>query len=340
MIVTDKLRIGTRGSPLALRQTSHVIDLITTHHINLKQPGAMETVVIKTTGDREQGRLLSEIGGKGLFTKELDEAMLRGDIDIGIHSMKDMPTVMPEGITLHAISQRLDPRDAFISQKARTVTELPQRAIVGTASLRRKAQLLNLRPDLQIVPLRGNIDTRLQKIIDGDVDATLLAFAGLNRLGKENEITTMMDLNEMLPAVGQGILAATCREGDLRATMLIKSLLHPATTIAVLAERAMLAALDGSCQTPIAGYAQIDEDQKLTLHGIIFRPDGTEKVEIKSSGNATEAEKLGSSVAEKLIMEAGPSLLNAIKKEKPIIIEPPKNIEPDRDIHMNNSEDR
>jgi hydroxymethylbilane synthase len=309
-------------------------------HESLTQSGAMETVVIKTTGDKEQGRLLSEIGGKGLFTKELDEAMLRGEIDIGIHSMKDMPTVMPDGIMLHAITQRLDPRDALISQKAKTLAELPKGATVGTASLRRKAQLLYLRPDLRIIPLRGNIDTRLKKITNGEIDATLLAFAGLSRLEKENNISGVIDFTEVLPAVGQGVLAATCREGDLRATMLIKSLLHPATTIAVLAERAMLAALDGSCQTPIAGYSKIEEDQELTLCGIILRPDGTEKAEVKLSGNVNEAEKLGAKVAEKLIIEAGSSLLRAIKQERPIIIEAPMQIDPETDVHLNNSEDR
>lgn len=331
MIASDKLRIGTRGSALALRQTGQVLELIKAKHKNLNQPAAMETIVIKTTGDREQSRLLSEIGGKGLFTKELDEAMLRGEIDIGIHSMKDMPTAMPDGINLHAITERLDSRDAFISKKAKTITELPKGAIVGTASLRRKAQLLYLRPDLHIVPLRGNIDTRLKKINDGEIDAMLLAFAGLSRLGRESEIMGLIDFNEVLPAVGQGILAATCREDDLRANMVLKSILHPATTIAVLAERAMLAALDGSCQTPIAGYAQINEEQKLTLHGMILRPDGTEKAEIKSIGNANEAEKLGARVAEQLIMEAGSDLLNSIKQERPLIIEAPINIDSETD---------
>ena len=331
MIASDKLRIGTRGSALALRQTGQVLELMKTKHINLNQPAAMETVVIKTTGDREQSRLLSEIGGKGLFTKELDEAMLRGEIDIGIHSMKDMPTAMPDGINLHAITERLDPRDAFISKKAKTIHKLPKGAIVGTASLRRKAQLLYLRPDLHIVPLRGNIDTRLKKINDGEIDAMLLAFAGLSRLGRESDIVGLIDFNEVLPAVGQGVLAATCREDDLRANTVLKSILHPATTIAVLAERAMLAALDGSCQTPIAGYAQIDEEQKLTLHGMILRPDGTEKAEIKSTGNANEAEKLGARVAEQLIMEAGSDLLNSIKQERPLIIEAPVNMESDKD---------
>jgi hydroxymethylbilane synthase len=320
MKVTEKLRIGTRGSPLALKQTGQVIDLLKLQHIALQGQGVIETIVIKTTGDREQSRLLSEIGGKGLFTKELDEAMLRGDIDIAVHSMKDMPTFMPEGIMLHAITERLDPRDAFISQKAKNISELPEGATVGTASLRRKAQLLNLRPDLLITPLRGNIDTRLNKIIAGEVDATLLAYAGLKRLEKENVIMSVIDPDEMLPAVGQGVLAATCREDDLRANTFITPLVHPATTLAVLAERAMLALLDGSCHTPIAGHAQFVSGEELTLRGLILRPDGLEKAEVTLTGNASEAERLGTRVAEQLILAAGPSILDAIKRDQSIFI--------------------
>ncbi len=322
MTVTEKLRIGTRGSPLALKQTGQVIDLLKLQHIALQGQGVIETIVIKTTGDREQSRLLSEIGGKGLFTKELDEAMLRGEIDIAVHSMKDMPTFMPEGIMLHAITERLDSRDAFISQKAKNISELPEGATVGTASLRRKAQLLNLRPDLQIIPLRGNVDTRLNKIIAGEVDATLLAYAGLKRLEKEDVIMSVIDPDEMLSAVGQGALAATCREDDLRANTLITTLVHPATTLAVLAERAMLALLDGSCQTPIAGQAQFISDEELTLRGLILRPDGLEKAEVILTGNASEAERLGTRVAERLILEAGPSILDAIKRDQSIFIKP------------------
>jgi hydroxymethylbilane synthase len=328
MIITEKLRIGTRGSPLALKQTAQIIDLLKSQNIVLQGRDAIETVVIKTTGDREQSRLLSEIGGKGLFTKELDEAMLRDEIDIAVHSMKDMPTFMPEGIMLHAITERLDPRDAFISQKAKNISELPEGATVGTASLRRKAQLLNLRPDLQIIPLRGNIDTRLNKIAAGEVDATLLAFAGLKRLEKEDVIMSVIDPNEMLPAVGQGILAATCREDDLRANTLITALAHPETTVAALAERTMLALLDGSCHTPIAGQAQFFSDEELILRGLILRPDGLEKAEVTLTGNASEAERLGTRVAERLILEAGPSILDAIKQDQSIFIKPNMDIDP------------
>ncbi|MDP7102063.1 MAG: hydroxymethylbilane synthase, partial [Rhodospirillales bacterium] len=173
MAAVDKLRVGTRGSPLALTQTNQVISILKEHHAVLCKNGAVDTIVIKTTGDREQSRLLSEIGGKGLFTKELDEAMLRNEIDIAVHSMKDMPTFMPDGIVLHAITERIDPRDAFISTKAKTIAELPQGAVVGTASLRRKSQILNMRPDLKVVPFRGNVETRISKLEAGDVNATL-----------------------------------------------------------------------------------------------------------------------------------------------------------------------
>jgi hydroxymethylbilane synthase len=227
--------------------------------------------------------------------------------------MKDMPTFMPEGIVLHAITERLDPRDAFISTKAKTITNLPEGAVVGTASLRRKSQILNMRPDLQVVPFRGNVDTRLSNLEAGEVDATLLAFAGLSRLGKQDVVTSVIETEQLLPAVGQGVLAATCREVDLRANAMIASLTHPPTTAAVLAERAMLAVLDGSCQTPIAGLAYLDGTGKLGLRGIIARPDGAEKAEVELSGSASEAEMLGSQVAERLLLEAGPSILDAIK---------------------------
>ncbi len=325
----DKLRIGTRGSPLALTQTGQIIEKLKEHHPILREKGATELVIIKTTGDREQSRLLAEIGGKGLFTKELDEAMLRGDIDIAIHSMKDMPTFMPEGIVLHAITEREDPRDAFISLKAKNIDDLPEGATVGSASLRRKSQLLNLRPDLRVVPFRGNVDTRLDKLAAGEVDATLLAYAGLKRLGKVETVTSLIELEQMLPAVGQGVLAATCREEDLRANTLIAALSHPPTTAAVLAERAMLAVLDGSCHTPIAGWAHLDGLGKLTLRGLIARPDGAEKAVVSLTGLASEAELIGTQVAERLLLEAGPSILNAIKQNRPAIIRPdPEMIQP------------
>ena len=203
-----------------------------------------------------------EIGGKGLFTKEIDEAMLAGDIDIAIHSMKDMPTMVPHGIALHAITAREDPRDAFISTKAQTLAALPGGSTVGTASLRRSAQLLHRRPDLKVEPLRGNVDTRLEKLKAGEVDAILLASAGLKRLGRAEEITSVIQRDEILPAVGQGALAATCRADDPEASTLLAALADEITTAQIIAERTLLTVLDGSCHTPIGGNAGCRGDGK------------------------------------------------------------------------------
>ncbi len=314
------LRIGTRGSPLALTQTNHVIEALKESHPLLKAKNAVELVVIKTTGDRIQSELLADLGGKGLFTKELDSAMLENRIDIAIHSMKDMPTLLPDGISLHAIMPREDVRDAFISLKAANLDVLPKGSRVGTASLRRKTQLLNMRPDLQVVPFRGNVDTRLEKLEAGEVDATFLAYAGLRRLGKEGAVTSLMETNRMLPAVGQGSLAATCRTDDSRANALLAALAEPVNTAAVIAERAMLTVLDGSCHTPIAGLAQPDGQGNLVLQGMIARPDGAEKAEVTSKAPITAAEHLGKTVAEDLLRKAGPSILGAIRQEQPHFI--------------------
>ena len=332
MASLEKLRIGTRGSPLALHQTRSIVDLLRQHYTYLQDSSAIETVIIKTTGDREQSRLLAEIGGKGLFTKELDEAMLRDEIDLAIHSMKDMPTVMPEGIVLHAITERKDPRDAFISLIADNIKSLPNGCKVGTSSIRRKSQLLNLRPDLKVVPLRGNVDTRLRKISEGEVDATFLAYAGLSRLGKESEIRSLIDVDEMLPAVGQGVLAATCREGDLRANNLLSVLAHPNTTAAVMAERAMLRVLDGSCHTPIAGMAEVDETGDLFLRGSILQPDGARKAEVSLKGRFDDPEQLGINVAEKLILKSDPEMFAEIKRSQLPLIEPHPETEYKQDI--------
>ena len=257
--------------------------------------------------------------------------MLRDEIDIAIHSMKDMPTYMPEGILLHAIMKRVDPRDAFISNRAATFKDLPKGATLGTASLRRKAQILNKRPDLKVIPFRGNVDTRLKKLDAGEADATLLAFAGLKRLGKENVVTSTVDIDDLLPAVGQGILAATCRLEDKRANVLLAPLGDTETIAAALAERAMLTVLDGSCQTPIGGYARMDGAGSLVLRGNIARPDGAEIADIEVSGPAAEAEQLGKKAADQLLLKAGPSIIEAIKSDQPDIIRPHPEMElPDK----------
>ena len=316
MSAHSALRIGTRGSPLALAQTGQVIARLTELHPRLGEPRAVETIVISTTGDRVRHELLSDLGGKGLFTKELDEAMLDGRIDIAVHSMKDMPTVLPDGIAAHAVMPREDPRDAFISNRSKDVAGLPAGARVGTASLRRSAQVRRARPDLGVVPLRGNVDTRLKKLDAGEVDATFLAVAGLRRLGKEAVITQAVPVHDMLPAVGQGALCATRRTGDPRAETLLETLAEAEVTACVTAERAMLAALNGSCRTPIAGYAAIGPSGELTLMGMIARPDGSEMVADEASGPAAGAERIGAGLARTLLAKAGPALLKAITESR------------------------
>jgi len=317
-----KLRIGTRGSPLALAQTRIVIDALKHNHPQFREKGAIELVVIKTTGDRVQSSLLSEIGGKGLFTKEIDSAMLNNQIDVGIHSMKDMPTFLPDGIALHAILPREDVRDAFISKKATSLENLAQGSSIGTASLRRKSQLLCYRPDLTIVPLRGNVETRISKIKEGKTDATLLAFAGLKRLGRDKDVTQLIDTDLMLPAVGQGSLAATCLLENEYINSTLASLAEPTTTAAVVAERSMLAVLDGSCQTPIGGLAQPDRQGHLELKGLVALPDGGKKEEVTLKAPITEAVELGKTVGEKLLSKAGVKILKVIESNKPIFVRP------------------
>ena len=316
------IRIGTRGSPLALVQTRMVIKLLKQNYPELKQKGAIEVVVIKTTGDRVQSKLLAEVGGKGLFTKEIDEAMLNCQIDIGVHSMKDMPTFFHDEIALHAILPREDVRDALISDKAKSIDDLSPGSSIGTASLRRKSQILNYRPDLNIVPIRGNVETRLNKIRTGYADATLLAYAGLVRLGKENMATQIIETSLMLPAVGQGALAATCRKVDTQANTLLKVLTEPTTEAAILAERAMLGVLDGSCHTPIGGLAQHDGQGHLELRGLVVLPDGRKKAEVSLTAPITEAIELGKTVGEKLLVKAGRDILSVIKDTKPIFVQP------------------
>ncbi len=304
------LRIGTRGSPLALAQAHAVRDRLAAVHPELADPGAIEVVVIKTTGDIVLDRPLAEIGGKGLFTKELDTAMLEGGIDLAVHSMKDVATVLPDGIVLPAILPREDPRDAWMCLKAPTLADLPAGAVVGTASLRRGAQVLYRRPDLKVVSLRGNVQTRLRKLADGVIDATMLAMAGLNRLGMAERATGVLEPEDMLPAVGQGAVGVTCRADDEAAHRWLAPLVDDETTIRVAAERGFLARLDGSCRTPIAGLAERNADGSLRLRGLILRPDGSAAHEGEISGPASEAVALGTSLAEELLGRAGENFLD------------------------------
>lgn len=272
---TPILRIGTRGSPLALAQAYETQRRLAAAHPELAEDGAVEIVVIKTTGDKVLDKALSEIGGKGLFTKEIDDAMYAGDIDIAVHSMKDVPTWLPDGIVLPCMMEREDPRDVFISPKAAKLTDLPQGAVVGSASLRRQAQIKALRPDLEVVNFRGNVQTRLKKLDAGEVDATMLALAGLNRMDMADVATQILEPEEMLPAVGQGAVGITVLADDEKSNRYLAAINHPETVLRVTAERGFLTELDGSCRTPIAAQAWM-KDGELQFRGLIARTDGSE----------------------------------------------------------------
>jgi hydroxymethylbilane synthase len=251
------LRIGTRGSPMALIQARMVRDRLAAAHRDLAASDALEIVIIRTTGDRVQDRPLYEIGGKGLFTKEIEEALIAGAIDLAVHSMKDVATWLPAGLDIVCLLPRDDPRDAFLSPRAKTLRALPHGAILGTASPRRAAQALNLRPDLRIVPLRGNAGTRIAKLAAGECDATLLSLAGLRRIGQEGAATSILSTDEMLPAPAQGAIGVECRIDDQRTRGLLAPLHDVEAEYRITAERALLAALDGSCRTPIAALAEL-----------------------------------------------------------------------------------
>ncbi len=307
MTATARIRIGTRGSPLALAQAHEVRALLAAAHENLAADEAVEIIVIKTTGDRLLDRALADAGGKGLFTKEIDEALLEGRIDIAVHSMKDVPTELPAGIVLPCMLERGDTRDVLIADVS-TIAALPRRAIVGTASLRRGAQIKHRRRDLEIAVLRGNVQTRLGKVASGEVAATLLALAGLKRLGLE-DLGTPIDTADMLPAVGQGAIGIAWRDGDRATGDLLAPLNHPDTIIRVGAERAFLRVLDGSCRTPIAAEAVID-GEAISFRGLIARPDGSQLFEASRHGPVAEAEKMGRDAGEELRARAGPGFFD------------------------------
>jgi hydroxymethylbilane synthase len=299
--MSTPLRIGTRGSPMALRQATLVRDRLVAAHPGL----AAEVVTIRTTGDRVQDRRLAEIGGKGLFTKEIEEALFAGRVDFAVHSLKDVETWLPDGLEIFCVLQRDDPRDAFLSRAAPSLAALPKGARVGTSSLRRQAQLLRRRPDLEVVPMRGNVDTRLGKLAAGEVDALVLALCGLERLGAAEHATEILPLGIMLPAVGQGALAIECRAGQAWLRSLLEPLHDPATAACVKAERAMLAALDGTCRTPIAGLAEF-EGHELVLEGLLLMPDGSAEIRARTQGDPAQAEMLGAELGRELRRRAGP----------------------------------
>lgn len=296
------LRIGTRGSPLALAQAHETRDRLMAAHGLPEAAFAIE--VIKTTGDRVLDRALSEIGGKGLFTKEIEEALLAGGIHLAVHSMKDMPTVLPDGLVMSAHLPREDVRDAFVSPRWESIASLPEGAVVGTSSLRRRAQLLNRRPDLTVVEFRGNVQTRLQKLRDGVAEATFLACAGLRRLGLESEIRSEIETSEMLPAVAQGAIGIETRADDEATIALLAPINCADTAIRLAAERAFLAGLDGSCRTPIGGLA-ILENGGVSFAGEIVRPDGSERLATDRAGGAADAAAMGADAAAELRARGG-----------------------------------
>ena len=303
------LRIGTRGSPLALAQARQVRARLAAAHGFDPERIALE--VIRTTGDLVRDRPLAEIGGKGLFTKEIEEALAAGIIDLAVHSAKDMPTVLPNRLEIAATLPREDPRDVLISRKAATVRELPKGAVVGTASLRRQALVKRLRPDLVVVPFRGNVETRLRKLDAGEVDATLLALAGLKRLGLAAAATAILPLEEFLPAVGQGIIAIETRVADARVRSLIDAIGDAESVAALACERAFLAVLDGSCRTPIAGYASPAAD-RLEFRGLIAKPDGSAHFETMRTGMIADAARLGAEAGAELKRRAGADFFAAV----------------------------
>ena len=300
---TKAIRIGTRGSPLALAQAEETANRLA--QANRLARSDIEIVVIRTTGDRVTDRPLSEAGGKGLFAKEIEDALLAGTIDLGVHSAKDMPTLLPDGLVLAGYLPREDVRDAFISRRGASLADLPSNAVLGTSSLRRRAMALRRRPDLQVVELRGNVETRLRKLREGVADATLLALAGLRRLGLADQATSLLDEKTFVPAAGQGAITLEIRSADERAAALVAGIADLNTGIAVTTERAFLAALDGSCRTPIGGYAVVEGDA-IAFHGLIITPDGTQAFEAMRQGRVGEGERLGRDAGEELKKRGGP----------------------------------
>ena len=302
---SPRLVLGTRGSPLALAQANEVWRLLRAA-LALSEDGVV-IQTIKTSGDAIVDRALAEAGGKGLFTKELDTALIAGDIDLAVHSAKDMPTVLPHEIVIAGYLEREDVRDVFVSACAQSIAALPAGASIGSASLRRQAQVRRLRPDLSVALLRGNVGTRLDKVMRGEVDATLLALAGLKRLGMAERATAILDTDVILPAVGQGAIAIVACADDTATRDALLKVTHPETGVAVTAERAFLAVLDGSCRTPIAGLATVDGGT-LSFRGLVLAPDGSDAVEVKRQGPLGDAAAIGADAAREIVARARPSL--------------------------------
>ena len=301
-------RIGTRGSPLALAQAHETCARLMAAH-DLPEE-AFEIVVLSTKGDRVTDRPLSEIGGKGLFTEEIEEQLSDGRLDLAVHSSKDMPTVLPDGLGLVAFLEREDVRDAFIGRAAPRLEDLPQNAVVGSSSLRRQALIQRLRPDLKVITFRGQVETRLRKLDEGLADATLLAHAGLKRLGNTEVITELLDPESFPPAPGQGAICIEARTKDERIAELLAPINHPATQAALVCERAFLGALDGSCRTPIAGHATIS-GSRISFFGLILTPDGSVWHDIRAEGPVSDASVLGADAGAEVRGRAGNSFFDS-----------------------------
>ncbi len=300
------IRIGTRGSQLALAQAHETKARLCAAHELPEE--AVEIIIIKTTGDMVRDRPLAEIGGKGLFTKEIEEALLDGRIDMAVHSMKDVPAQLPAGLEIVCHLPREDARDAFLSPKAQGIATLPEGARVGTSSVRRAAQLLAVRPDVQIVPFRGNVDTRLRKLEEGVADATFLACAGLRRLGLERHITQAVPVEEMLPAVAQGAIGIETRADDSDTRALLEPLNDAGTAVQVAAERGFLIRLEGSCRTPLAAHAVVDGDS-VWLRCEALTLDGSQRWQVERRGALADAARLGEDAAEEILARAGDALV-------------------------------
>ncbi|MCX8117371.1 MAG: hydroxymethylbilane synthase [Desulfobacterota bacterium] len=306
-MVPRELKIGTRGSPLALFQANWVKERLEARHPGLK----VSLIRIKTTGDKIQNAPLSRIGGKGLFVKEIEEALLAKEIDLAVHSIKDVPTELPDGLHLAAITLREDPRDAFVSREGVRLKDLPPGAKIGTSSLRRQAQLLHFRPDLKLIPLRGNLDTRLKKLAKGDLDGIVLASAGLRRLGLLERATEILSTEISLPAIGQGALGIETRKGDEGVEEKIRFLNDRDSSLAVLAERSFLRRLEGGCQVPIAAFAQV-VGSFLQMDGLVGTIDGKRLLRHHLEGRPEEAERVGFELAEILLGRGAKEILDQV----------------------------
>jgi hydroxymethylbilane synthase len=304
---TRRIRIATRKSPLALWQAEHVRELLQQAYPDL----VVELLKMSTQGDKIIDTPLAKIGGKGLFVKELEQGLLNGNADIAVHSMKDVPVELPDGLHLAVVLKREEPRDAFVSNNYLRFEDLPQGARIGTASLRRQCQLASLRPDLQILNLRGNVGTRLKKLDDGNYDAIILAAAGLIRLGLDQRITQKIPLNKCLPAIGQGVIGIECRSDDRLTNELIAALGDDQTQVCITAERALNQRLQGGCQVPIGGYAQLD-GTTLLMRGLVGHPNGRTVIQAEKSGASQQAHDIGTAVAEELLAKGADIILTEI----------------------------